>query len=95
MQGAPRVRFNLPSGFLENLWFDSPDHQVDTVQKGTCSRLCGDAKAGVQLVAGGRKGLHYVNVRRSHALADEAANDGAGHIAAADKCDALVHETLR
>jgi hypothetical protein len=51
-----------------------------------------NAKAGLKLVTGLSKRLDHVNFLRGQALFDQAADDGAGHVASADECNAFAHE---
>ena len=91
VQGAHRVGGRGQRGCLESLWLHRPYHQGGIGQKCTCLRVGLHAKAGLQLVAGLVKRLHHVNLFRGQALFDQAADDGAGHVASADECDAFAH----
>jgi hypothetical protein len=48
-----------------------------------------DAKVLEQFGGSFGKRLDHGDLFRLHALADQAANDGAGHVAAADECNVL------
>ena len=51
---------------------------------------CGsDAELGLELVARFGERLHHLDLGGRQALADQAADDGAGHVAAADEGDGL------
>jgi hypothetical protein len=74
-------------GFLEGLGFDGPDHQQRASQRSRRVLLCADAELRGQLLARRRKRLHYFDVVGRHALADQPADDGTGHVAAANERD--------
>ena len=78
-------------GLAEGLRLDRPNDHGGLLQKSTGRGLRAHTVAGLQLVPGLGKGLHHLNLARCISLADQAADDGAGHVAAADKCNSLAH----
>jgi hypothetical protein len=57
--------------------------------------LGGNAKQFLQVVTGLGKRLYHVDGAGGHALANESADDGAGHIATTNKCNSLSHSFLQ
>jgi len=81
--------------FAEDLGLDGPHHQTGLRQRRAGGGQGGDAKVPLQFGGGLGKGFDHGDVLGLHALADQAADDGAGHVAAADECDVcwgVAHE---
>ena len=83
-----------PNGFgylVKNLWFHGPNHSARLSQKSACLAVGDDAKIRLDALAGRVKGLNHINLRGLKALLHHSTHDGAGHIAAAYKCNPLSH----
>ena len=78
-------------GLFEGLGFDRPDDQVCAGQKGAGFGLRLQAEIGCQPGASVCPGFDHIDVCGRKPLAEQPADDGAGHIAAADECNALAH----
>ena len=84
------VGAGLRGGVAEGLGFDGPHHQRAAGQRGAGGFLGGDAELLLQAFAGLGPGLDDLDAAGVQALVDQAANDGAGHVAAADEGDGGV-----
>ena len=69
--------------FLENLWFDRPDHELRCPQSGARVFVAIHPQAVLQMRTGGGQRIHHMDLRRVHALFKPAGDQGLGHIAPA------------
>ena len=76
-------------GLLEHLGLDRPDHQLRRRQGSAGLRQHGHAQVLLQSGGGIGKGFDHGDLRSRQALADQPADDGAGHVAATNECDVL------
>ncbi|MPM69329.1 hypothetical protein SDC9_116274 [bioreactor metagenome] len=87
VHGAVREGACCGRCLFEGLGLDGPDHESRLTKRiGGCGQ-CLDAEVLAQIGASFLPRLHHQNLRRGNALRDQAADDGAGHVAAADEGD--------
>jgi hypothetical protein len=79
----------LRGGVLEGLGLDGPDHDARALQRRAGLGLRLDAVVLAQRLARLGPGLDHLDLAGRQALVDQPANDGAGHVAAADEGDVL------
>ncbi|MNS97076.1 hypothetical protein D3C72_1313990 [compost metagenome] len=85
VQGVAGEGCDRSGRILEGLRFDRPDHDLRTGQHAVRRRQRSNAKLLQQHGALGLIGLYHHDAFCGHALADQAADDGTGHITAADE----------
>ena len=90
MQRVLGMRAGLQCGFVKGLRFDGPDHQRGVGERGVRLRLRVQTKLAGKLVALLGPGFDHLNLSAAHALTKQPADDGAGHVAAADESNALL-----
>ncbi|MNV43615.1 hypothetical protein D3C71_1353320 [compost metagenome] len=87
VQGLLRVSFCLRGGIFEGLGLDGPHHDAGALQGRARFRLGFDPVVLLQRSARIGPGFDHLDLAGRVALADQPADDGAGHVAAADEGD--------
>ena len=101
VQGMAGVGDGGSGRVLEGLGLDGPDHQFCGLQRSGCGRQRVDTEFGFQRIAGCLERLDHGDAGSGQALGKQAADEGTGHVAAADEGDGRgmgcggCHERLR